>query len=107
MKNTLAILIVITAVTSVTSLSAHWPFRVVGTITRVSDTNIDVKKGDQAIRINRAWTTVKRDKDETELTWSVLKVGQTVVVDAEGDSESKLDARDIRIVPAIPAKESK
>ena len=107
MKNALAMLIVVALVGAATSVSAHWPFRVIGTITRVTDREMDVKDDNKTLKINLTiWTTVKRDKEEAKLPLSVLKVGQSVVVDAEGDNETKLDARDIRIVPPIGSKPS-
>jgi hypothetical protein len=71
----------------------------------VTDREMNVKREDQILRIQfRPNTIVRRDKDETELTVRALKVGQSVVVDAEGDSERKLDAVEIRIVPPIRSK---
>ena len=85
------------------SIHAHEHFRIVGVISKLSATEMDVKNKESktyTIDINKK-TVVKRDKDKTELGLSALKVGQTVVVDAYGDDEFDLEALDIRIVPPI------
>lgn len=101
MIRTLAIALLLIAAS--TSLSAHDHFRIVGVITSVKDTELDVKNKESrtfTVDINKK-TVVRRDKDKTELPLSALKVGQTVVVDAYGDDEFDLEALDIRIVPPI------
>ena len=103
MKNALAILVVGAMAVGMTSLSAHENFRIIGTITKVTDRELDVKNRDSKT-FTIALTTrtiVKRDKEKAELPVSVLKVGQSVVVNAYGDNESDLEALDIRIVPPI------
>ena len=85
------------------TLHAHEHFRIVGVITKLTATEMDVKNKEAktyTVDIN-ARTVVKRDKDKTELGLSALKAGQTVVVDAYGDDEFDLEALDIRIVPPI------
>jgi hypothetical protein len=91
------------------ALSAHEHFRIIGTITNVTDREMHVKNKDSktfTIRLTKR-TIVKRDKDKAELAVSVLKVEQSVVVDALGDNESDLEALDIRIVPPIGSKPAK
>ena len=86
---------------------AHEHFRIIGTITKLSATEMDVKNKDSrtiTVDINKK-TVVKRDKDKTELDLSALKNGQSVVVDAYGDDEFDLEAVEIRIVLSI-GKES-
>jgi len=80
---------------------AHEDFRVIGTLTKVDQSTISVR--DKAakttsIRLNKQ-TEITRDKKKVEA--AELKVGQSVVVDAYGDSEADLLALEIRIVPAI------
>jgi hypothetical protein len=88
------------------ALHAHEHFRIVGVITKLAATEMDVKNKEgktYTVDIN-ARTVVKRDKDKTELGLSALKAGQTVVVDAYGDDEFDLEALDVRIVPPIGSK---
>jgi hypothetical protein len=85
------------------ALRAHEHFRVVGVITKLSTTEMDVKNREgktYTVDINKK-TVVKRGKEKDELGLSALKVGQSVVVDAYGDDEFDLEALDVRIVPPI------
>lgn len=99
-----ALAIVILVMTApAASMSVHEHFRIVGTITKLAATEMDVKNKESrtfTVDINKK-TVVKRDRDKTELGLSALKVGQSVVVDAYGDDEFDLEAVDIRIVPPI------
>jgi len=82
-------------------VSAHEEFRIIGTLTRVQDTQIDVRTKDSktiAVKLDKQ-TVVTRDKKKVAATQ--LKSGQSVVVNALGDDESDLLALDVRIVPAI------
>ena len=85
--------------------SAHDNYRIIGIITRVTSTTLDVKQtrdGRQfSMRMDRA-TLVKRDKEK--LAVSELKPGLNVVVDASGDTIDDLLVSDVRIVPA-PGKD--
>ncbi len=88
---------------AVASAGGHEHFRIVGVITRLVATEMDVKNKEgktYTVDVNKR-TVVKRDKDKTELDLSALKTGQTVVVDAYGDDEFDLEALDVRIVPPI------
>jgi hypothetical protein len=83
---------------------AHDDFRVIGTLAAAQASEIAVKnaKGKTIrIRINKQ-TEISRDKKKVAAT--ALKVGQSVVVDAYGDSEADLLALEIRIVPPITKK---
>jgi hypothetical protein len=87
-------------------LSAHEHFRIIGTVTKLAATEMDVKNREgktYTVDINKK-TVVKRDKDKTELDLGALKLGQSVVVDAYGDDEFDLEAIEIRIVPPIGGK---
>ena len=80
---------------------AHDDFRVIGTITKLEKSTIDVKDKEAkitSIKIDKQ-TQVTRDKQK--VAPAELKVGQSVVVDAYGDSEADLLALEIRIVPPI------
>jgi hypothetical protein len=83
---------------SAPALRAHDDYRVVGIITKLTVTSIDVKNKDGksfSIKFTKK-TVVARDK--TVVPASALKKGATVVVDARGDSEDDLEAENIRIV---------
>jgi hypothetical protein len=80
---------------------AHEEFRVIGTLTQVGDTKIQVRDRDgKALSIKIDKQTVIR-KDRTEVDAGELTTGNSVVVDALGDSEADLLAIEIRIVPPI------
>jgi hypothetical protein len=80
---------------------AHEEFRVIGTLTQAGDTKIQVRDRDgKTLSIKIDKQTVVR-KDRTEVDASELAEGNSVVVDALGDSEADLLAIEIRIVPAI------
>lgn len=80
---------------------AHEEFRVIGTLTQAGDTKIQVRDRDgKTLSIKIDKQTVVR-KDGTEVDASQLAEGNSVVVDALGDSEADLLAIDIRIVPPI------
>ncbi len=109
MKNALALLIVVALAGGVASPDAHESFRIIGTITKVTDRDMHVKNKDSktfALGLTKR-TIVTRDKAKGELALSGLKVGQSVVVDAYGDNESDLEALEIRIVPAFGSKPPK
>lgn len=88
-------------------LSAHDDYRVIGLVTKVQASKLDVKAKDgrnYSITLNKE-TFVNREKKKVAA--SELKAGQRVVVDATGDGEDDLLALEVRIVPAIgksPAK---
>jgi len=82
-------------------LLAHDNFRVIGSVTKHQNSTIDVTSKDSktlTIRLDKQ-TEITRDKKKVEV--SELRVGQSVVVDAYGDSERDLLALEIRIVPPI------
>ena len=85
--------------------SAHDEFRIIGTLMRVQEHQIDVKQKDSrtvSITVNSE-TLVTRDKKKVAV--SELKKGGSVVVDALGDDLTDLLALEVRIVPDIaPAK---
>lgn len=82
-------------------ISAHDEFRIIGTLTRVQEHQIDVKQKDSrtvSIRVNKE-TLITRDKKNVPA--SELKKGGSVVVDALGDDLTDLLALEVRIVPDI------
>lgn len=85
------------------ALSAHDDYRIIGTVSKITATQIEVKqtKDGKVIEIDiNKQTKVTRDKKPAQFT--ELKVGGSVVVDARGDSLLDLLAIEIRLVPAIP-----
>ncbi len=89
---------------SAIGLRAHDDYRIIGTVTRVSAPTIEVKQTKDArtivMKMDSA-TIATRDKKKVPLT--DIKVGQYVVVDAQGDSLDDLVVLEVRLVPQ-PAK---
>lgn len=80
-------------------LHAHDEYRVVGVVTKMTATSVEVKNKegkDYSIQVNKQTAVTRNDQ---AVATSELKAGLTVVVDALGDSESDLTAVSIRIVP--------
>lgn len=94
-----------TCLASAVPVAAHENYRVIGTITRVTPTRLDVEQTKDgktiSMTMNRA-TLVTRDKKKVGAT--ELKTGLSVVVDARGDSLEKLLIREVRIVPSAAKK---
>ena len=88
---------------------AHEAFRIVGTITKHEGTQLGVKsKAGRTVYVELKKTTIIL-RDKTKVPATELKPGLSVVVDALGDDDSDLTAKQVRIVPAIaqaPAKET-
>lgn len=90
-------------VVGTTRLRAHDDFRIIGTLARHQDSKIEVKSRTGktvSIRLDKQ-TAISRDKKKVDAT--ALKVGQSLVVDAYGDTEDDSLALEIRIVPPIRA----
>ena len=80
---------------------AHDEFRIVGTISKVERTQLQVTTAERKtykIKLD-SQTLISRDKKKVAA--NELKAGRTVVVDAIGDSEEDLLALEVRLVPAI------
>lgn len=80
---------------------AHDEFRVIGTLTKHENSRIEVRSRDgksRSIKLDKQ-TVIK--KDDTAVAATALTEGNSVVVDALGDSEDDLLAIEIRIVPPI------
>ena len=103
MRLTTMLVTVIMLAGGATQLFAHDNFRIIGTITKHQDSHIGVKNKDGKTILIRCdkQTVVTRDKKKIDVT--ELKVGESVVVDAYGDSEADLLALEVRIVPPIAA----
>jgi hypothetical protein len=89
------------ALSALMPLSAHDDYRVIGVVTKVQASQLDVKSKDgktHSIKLNKE-TFINREKKKVGP--SELKIGQSVVVDATGDSEADLLALEIRIVPPV------
>jgi hypothetical protein len=88
---------------SASQLIAHDEFRIIGTVTKLEGSQLQVKTKEGksvAIKID-GQTFIHRDKEKEKVTPAELKAGRSVVVDALGDSEEDLLALEIRIVPTI------
>lgn len=84
--------------------SAHEEFRVIGTLASSTETQIQVRDRDGktlSIAINKE-TVITKDRAQVDA--SALTTGNSVVVDALGDSEADLLAIEIRIVPPIGSR---
>lgn len=82
-------------------LSAHDEFRIIGTLERLQGARISVKKASGqtvSVRIDKQ-TAITQDKKKVDAT--ALKAGQSLVIDAYGDTEDDSLALEIRIVPPI------
>ena len=87
----------------VAPLFAHEAFRIVGTVTKRQAAQLGVKtKQGRTVWVELTKATIIL-RDKTKVAVTELKPGLTVVVDALGDDDSDLTAKQVRIVPAIPA----
>lgn len=83
--------------------SGHEEFRIIGTVTKVDSTQLQVKNKEGKIFTvaMTKYTHILRDKKKVEAT--ELRVGRSIVVDAVGDTVADLTAMKVTIVPAIGA----
>jgi hypothetical protein len=82
-------------------LAAHDEFRIIGTLERHQNSTIAVKKNTGKtvlIRLDKQ-TAISQNNKKVDAT--ALKIGQSLVVDAYGDTEDDSLAVEIRIVPPI------
>jgi hypothetical protein len=106
-RRIIALATVLVFALGVLPVRAHEAFRFVGTVAKVQGTQLGVK-----LKIGRTiWVELKKStiilKDKTKVPASALKPGLSVVVDALGDDDSDLEAKQVRIVPAIVSQPSK
>ena len=100
-RRIISLMILTIMIFGVTPLSAHDEFRIVGIIAKLQNSKLDVKNREGktfTVALNTE-TLISRDNQKAAV--SDLKPGQSVVVDALGDSEADLVALEVRIVPAI------
>jgi hypothetical protein len=93
--------ILVTVLTWSLPAGAHDEFRIIGTLAKHADSKIEIKKRDGktvSVRLDKQ-TAISRDKEK--VTPSALRAGQSLVVDAYGDTEDDSLAIEIRIVPPI------
>jgi hypothetical protein len=103
MRRTTTLAIAMMLVIGATQLSAHDNFRIIGTLMKHESSKIDVKKreGNTVTIMLDKQTQITRDKKKVAA--SELRAGQSLVVDAYGDTEDDSLAIEIRIVPPIQA----
>jgi hypothetical protein len=80
---------------------AHDEFRFVGTVTKLEKTSMQLKAQEPkpvTVKFD-GQTLVTKDKKKVEV--DAIKTGDSVVVDALGDSYADLLAVEVRIVPPI------
>jgi hypothetical protein len=103
-----ALVAAVVVLTTIAPLRAHEEFRVIGTLTKIEATRLQMTRGDGSVA--RIWVTTATDitdatQDDKKVSSGALKVGQVLVVDAYGDTEDDGEALRIRIVPPItPAR---
>ena len=92
--------IVVMLVVGTAQLLAHENFRIIGTATKVQTAQLDVKTKDRpvSVRMDKQTSFLR---DGKKVPAGELKVGQSVVVEAYGDSFEDLLALEVRIVPPI------
>ena len=91
----------------VSPLRAHEAFRIVGTIATRQGTQLGVKnKQGRTVYVELTKKTIVL-RDKTKVPATELKPGLSVVVDALGDDDSDLTAKQVRIVPAIVSPSAK
>jgi hypothetical protein len=85
---------------------AHDNFRVIGTLTKHANSTIEVKTKEGRLTSMRLDKQTEISRDKKKMAAKELKPGQSVVVDAYGDSleDSDLLAVEIRIVRPIAAR---
>jgi hypothetical protein len=87
-----------------TRLSAHDEFRIIGTISKLQDSQLQVKTKDSktySVKLDAETYIHLDDKQKEKIKATELKTGRSVVVGALGDSEVDLLALEVRIVPTI------
>jgi hypothetical protein len=83
---------------------AHDEFRIIGTVVKYANSTLAVKNKEGktlSVRLDKQ-TAISRDNKKVDA--KELTAGQSVVVDAYGDTEDDSLALEIRIVPPIAAR---
>jgi hypothetical protein len=102
MKKAAVLLVLVATIATTAPLRAHDRYRIVGTVSKITATQIDVKqiKDNYLVEIDiDKQTKITRDKKNVAL--AQITVGGSVVVEALGDSILDLTAVEIRLVPKI------
>lgn len=83
-------------------VSAHFKFRIVGTVTKLTADEIAVKqvKDNAVVEMDHDKNT-KVVRDGKPVAIDQIKIGGSVVIDALGDDIFSLTATEIRLVPPI------
>ncbi|MGE0393425.1 MAG: hypothetical protein AB7P67_07650 [Vicinamibacterales bacterium] len=81
-------------------VSAHDDYRILGTVSKVTATALDVKQRDGATVAIAMDSATRVTRDRKKVDRSEIKVGVDVAVDATGDSLQDLVAVDVMLVPA-------
>jgi hypothetical protein len=90
---------------TMSTLSAHDDYRIIGTVAKATATSLEVKQtkdGKVIAMIMHDATIVTRDKKKVPR--AELKAGVHVVVDAQGDSLDELEVTEVRLVPPPKGK---
>ena len=100
-----SVLICLAIALTAATVSAHYKFRIVGTVTKITADEIAVKQvKDNVVVEMDVDKNTKVVRDNKPVARDQIKVGGSVVIDALGDDIFDLTATEIRLVPAIPAK---
>jgi hypothetical protein len=83
---------------------AHEEFRIIGTLTKHENSQIQVQGRDGQTRSIKLDQQTVITKDDAKVDAAALTAGNSVVVDALGDSLEDLLAVEIRIVPPIASR---
>jgi hypothetical protein len=102
MRRRIILLTLTLVVFTATHLLAHDEFRIVGTISKVTTTQVQVKTAQAKIYSIKLDSQTLVSRDKNKVTTAELKAGRSVVVDAIGDTEDDLLALEVRLVPALP-----
>ncbi len=97
----LTLIAVVMTMTQAPLSAAHDEYRIIGTVTKVSATEIAVKQKDGKIVEMDMNKQTKFTRDKKPVALKDVKVGGSVVVDALGDSILDLTVLEVRLVPAI------
>ena len=95
------LLLMLVVAAGTVGLAAHDEFRIIGTLEKHQNSTITVKKNTGktvSIKIDKQTAISQTDK---KVDASALRMGQSLVVDAYGDTEDGSLALEIRIVPPI------
>jgi hypothetical protein len=101
MTRRLTVLITLLCALIAVPLRAHDEFRIIGTLAKHQGSTITVTKNTGkavSIKLDKQTAVTQNDK---KVDATALKVGQSLVVDAYGDTEEDSLAVEIRIVPPI------